>query len=173
LALTVLSGLVLLFMGRFQDVHSAAVYGALLAVLVWNRIDSRGAAYKMTLKGPGGSEVGLESSLGAPGPPVKRDRHTSVVANDDDIFTIVAKDDRRQLVEIKFQKGPVGEVGVNGIFVEDLLDIVVARLNFYQLGAFPDPRNDLAIRELAAARGWLGDRTRDRVKRGVDGTSQA
>jgi hypothetical protein len=67
LSLTVLSGLVLLFMGRFQDVCSSAVYGALLAVLVWNRIDSRGAAYKMTVKGPGGAEVGLESSSGEDG----------------------------------------------------------------------------------------------------------
>lgn len=71
---------------------------------------------------------------------------------------------------VKFQKGPVKEHGVNGCFHEDLIAIVIDRLQGFQSGDFPCRENDLAVTKLEEALHWLNHRTNDRVKRGVEGT---
>lgn len=38
---------------------------------------------------------------------------------------------------IKFQKGPVKEEGLNGVFIEDLLLIVKDQLEHFQRGEYP------------------------------------
>ena len=73
---------------------------------------------------------------------------------------------------INFQDGPVKEAGVNGIFVEDLLTIAVARLKHFQSGEFPSERNEQAIKFIKSAHHILNERTRERVKRGVEGLSK-
>jgi hypothetical protein len=57
----VVIGLVLLFMQRLENPYSAVTYIVVMGILVWNRIDSRGKAYKFSVKGPGGTEVKLEA----------------------------------------------------------------------------------------------------------------
>jgi hypothetical protein len=56
-----------------------------------------------------------------------------------------ATEPRVILATISLQEGPVKEHGVNGVFVEDLLEISVARLKSYQAGPFPDGRTAKAI----------------------------
>ena len=84
-----------------------------------------------------------------------------------------ADDDSNQLGIRVFQSGPVKEAGVNGIFLEDLIDICVHRLTCFQSGPFACKENENAIQFLQCARGQLANRTADRQRRGVEGTMQA
>lgn len=72
---------------------------------------------------------------------------------------------------IFFQDGPVGEVGVNGITIEALLAIVQHRLECFQAGPHSSRENALALTSVQNALHWLHHRTRNRVRRGVEGTS--
>lgn len=76
----------------------------------------------------------------------------------------------RQVNELYFQNGPIGEVGVNGITHEALLAIVTDRLEGFQRGPFACEDNREALAHLGAAREALLRRTRGRVERGVEGT---
>ena len=73
--------------------------------------------------------------------------------------------------QIKFQKGPVAENGVNGIFMEDLLQICRHRLQCFQAGNFACRENELALTKIEEALHWLDHRTKDRQARGVEGTT--
>ena len=73
---------------------------------------------------------------------------------------------------IKFQKGPVKENGVNGCFQEDLIAIVIDRLQCFQAGDFACRENALALTKLEEALHWLNHRTNDRQARGVEGKSE-
>lgn len=73
---------------------------------------------------------------------------------------------------IQFQKGPIKEVGVNCIQNEDLLAIVIDRLQGFQNGPFKCKENGRALVDLQGALYHLHHRTRDREKRGVEGTNQ-
>ena len=75
------------------------------------------------------------------------------------------------LVHISFQKGPVTENGVNGVSNEALLAIVRDRLECFQRGDFACTENQTALDHVVAAMVALHNRTRDRVVRGVEGTS--
>lgn len=72
---------------------------------------------------------------------------------------------------VKFQKGPIKEFGVNGCHHEDLLNIVLDRLEAFQHSPFKCNENKIAITKIQEAIHWLNDRTNDRMKRGVVGTS--
>ena len=72
---------------------------------------------------------------------------------------------------IQFQKGPVKESGVNGCHQEDLIAIVIDRLQCFQAGDFACRENALALTKLEEALHWLNHRTKDRIDRGVEGTS--
>jgi hypothetical protein len=72
-------------------------------------------------------------------------------------------------VVIKFQEGTVEEVGVNGVQIEDIIDILVERLQGFQNGGFPCRENALAITHLQEAQNWLYRRTMERKKQGVEG----
>ena len=74
---------------------------------------------------------------------------------------------------IKFQKGAIGEVGLNGITDEVLVAVLIDRLRKFQSGPFPCRENALALTRLQEAMHWMQHRTNDRVKRGVEGTSAA
>lgn len=73
---------------------------------------------------------------------------------------------------IDFQKGPVKENGINGIFMEDLLQICRHRLQCFQAGAFACRENEMALAKIEEALHWLNHRTADRQTRGVEGTNQ-
>lgn len=73
---------------------------------------------------------------------------------------------------INFQRGPVKEYGKNGIHNEDLIAVVIDRLQSLNSGDFKCRENSLAITKLVEAMFWLNKRTQDRRNRGVEGTSQ-
>lgn len=75
-------------------------------------------------------------------------------------------------VNIKFQNGPIKENGVNGCHNEDLIAVVIDRLQGFQKGDFACRENAIAITKLEEALMWLNKRTADRVRRGVEGTHQ-
>jgi hypothetical protein len=70
-----------------------------------------------------------------------------------------------------FQEGPVQEVGVNGVSNEALLAIVRDRLEGFQAGAYACKENKDALDAIKHAMYRLAARTKDRVERGVEGTS--
>jgi hypothetical protein len=74
------------------------------------------------------------------------------------------------LADIKFQKGPIKEVGVNGVMNEDLIAMVIDRLNSFQESKFKCRENALAVTKLEEALLWLRKRTMDRERRNVEGT---
>ena len=74
---------------------------------------------------------------------------------------------------IQFQKGAIKEVGHNGITDEALLSILIDRLRGFQSGPFSCRENALALTKLEEGMHWLNERTRDRVKRGVEGVAKA
>lgn len=75
-------------------------------------------------------------------------------------------------IRISFQDGPIAERGVNGITNEALLEILIDRLRGFQQGPYPGRENALALTKMEEAKFWLRERTRDRMDRGVEGTSQ-
>lgn len=73
-------------------------------------------------------------------------------------------------VTLRFQNGPIKEVGTNGITNEALLAIVIDRLQSFQSGPYACRENALALTKLEEGMHWLQARTRGRVARGVEGT---
>jgi len=71
-----------------------------------------------------------------------------------------------------FQNGPIAEAGVNGITHEALLAIVADRLRCFQAGPYACAENVFTLALIEEALMWLHKRTRDRMARGVEGTSQ-
>lgn len=74
-------------------------------------------------------------------------------------------------ISIPFQNGPIQEHGVNGISGEALLTIVIDRLRCFQAGPYASPDNAEALTHLEASLAALQRRTRERLARGVEGTS--
>ena len=72
---------------------------------------------------------------------------------------------------VNFQKGPVSEEGVNGCFMEDLLAIVIDRLELFQSGEYACRENALALTKIEEAMHWLNHRSNKRRERNVEGTS--
>lgn len=90
-------------------------------------------------------------------------------------YTIYGKEEGTPhlvLGQVIFQDGPIKEVGLNGVMNEDLLLILISRLEGFQSGAYKTREGALALTNLQQALMWLEKRTSDREKRGVEGTSQ-
>jgi len=75
------------------------------------------------------------------------------------------------VAQVSFQDGPIKEAGVNGCHHEDLLAIVIHRLQSFQAGEYRCRENALALTKIEEAIHWLNHRTNERVKRGVEGTN--
>jgi len=73
--------------------------------------------------------------------------------------------------QIDFQDGPVNEAEINGVHHEDLLNIVLHRLQCFQSGDFRCRENALAITKIEEALMWLNARTSLRQKKGIEGTN--
>ena len=71
---------------------------------------------------------------------------------------------------VDFQNGPIKEHGVNGCHNEDLIAIVIDRLEHFQKGDFACEANAEALESLYLALDALRNRTNDRKERGVEGT---
>lgn len=75
---------------------------------------------------------------------------------------------------ISWQNGPLGRgedrVEPNGAFVEDVIDAVIERIQFYQQSEFKCDDNAEALNALMHAANALDRRTRDREDREVEGT---
>lgn len=74
------------------------------------------------------------------------------------------------LQDIRFQEGPIKECGVNGVMNEDLIAMVITRLEHFQKSEFACRENALAITKLEESLLWLRKRTMGRENRGVEGT---
>jgi hypothetical protein len=75
------------------------------------------------------------------------------------------------LQKVHFQEGPIKEDGVNGVNNEDLIAMVICRLEHFQKSEFSCRENALAITKLEEALLWLRKRTMGREQRGVEGTN--
>lgn len=73
---------------------------------------------------------------------------------------------------IDFQEGPIKEVGINGVMNEDLIAMVITRLEHFNQTEFRCKENSMAITKLEEALLWLRKRTIGREKRGVEGTHE-
>ena len=76
------------------------------------------------------------------------------------------------LEAIHFQEGPIKECGVNGVCNEDLIAMVICRLEHFQKTEFNCRENAVAITKLEEAMLWLRKRTMGREQRGVEGTHE-
>jgi len=87
------------------------------------------------------------------------------------VVTVHDKPSERSILgEVNFQKGAIKEAGVNGVMNEDLIAMVICRLEHFQESKFACYENDLAIVKLEEALLWLRKRTIGRENRGVEGT---
>jgi hypothetical protein len=76
---------------------------------------------------------------------------------------------------IKFQDGPIKEAGVNGIQNEDLLQVLINRLEYFQTndsGRYACQENEDTILLLRVALRQQVLRTSRRQQRGVEGTNK-
>lgn len=67
---------------------------------------------------------------------------------------------------ILFQRGPIKEVGVNGLTNEVLLAILIDRMEGFQSGPFACGENAIALEYMRCAMDQLKKRTAKRVERG-------
>lgn len=70
---------------------------------------------------------------------------------------------------LKFQNGPYSEVGKNGVSDEALLELLIFRLEVFQKH-LPCQENERCLEHLRSAVLELRQRTRNRRRRGVEGT---
>lgn len=73
--------------------------------------------------------------------------------------------------KVDFQEGPIKENGVNGACNEDLIAMVISRLEHFQQSEYACRENALAITKFEEGLLWLRKRTMGREQRGVEGTS--
>lgn len=87
-------------------------------------------------------------------------------------YEIVLTENRNIILgTVKFQNGPIKESGVNGVMNENLIAIVIDRMQGFQSGDYACRENAIALTKLEEALMWLRKRTNDREVRGVEGTS--
>lgn len=84
-----------------------------------------------------------------------------------------SNDEEIEIIQtINFQEGPIKEVGINGVNNEDLIGMVLTRLEAFQNSPYACKENATAIEKLEEALMWLRRRTNKRVARNVEGTSE-
>lgn len=75
------------------------------------------------------------------------------------------------IVKFTIQSDPIGEVGINGVQATDMLEYV--KCLFQSLNdAFPCRENALTITKIEEAIHWQEARTKDRLKRQVEGQNK-
>lgn len=86
-------------------------------------------------------------------------------------FIVAAVDSGDIVGEIHFQEGPIKEHGVNGVSNEDLILMVVNRIEDFQNSEYACSENDEAIEYLMKAIESLRSCTNRRISEGTEGTS--
>ncbi len=87
------------------------------------------------------------------------------------VFKVVTVDELPELMGyVHFQEGPIKESGVNGVCNEDLIAMVICRLEHFQKSPYSCRENAVAITKLEEGLMWLRKRTQGREERGVEGT---
>jgi len=92
--------------------------------------------------------------------------HKYEIHNDKNVPDIMV---RNCICKVDMQKGPVKEAGVNGCQNEDLIAIIIDRLECFQSGGFSCYENGEALFKLHEALHWMNHRTADRERRNVEG----
>lgn len=85
-------------------------------------------------------------------------------------FRVVGTKDKKLISQIHFQEGPMKESQLNGLFMEDLLVMCLARLESFQNSDFACEENDRAIKGIVDALQAMKDRTSRRTSEGTLGT---
>lgn len=88
------------------------------------------------------------------------------------MFKVERVEDGQTLCKVHFQEGPIKECGVNGVCGEDLIAMVIERLECFQETEFACKENEKALEKLQESLMWLRKRTSDREARNVEGTHQ-
>jgi len=87
-------------------------------------------------------------------------------------YAITDLSGRNLFAGITFQKGPIKSAGMNGCQNEDLIGVVIDRLECFQAGECAYGENHVALALLYQALSVLNERTADRKTRGVEGTNE-
>lgn len=115
--------------------------------------------------------------------PLLTERYTQVLVDMDSVkfnaphHFFVVKSEKHEdgqqdvVTEVHFQEGPIKEHGVNGCNNEDLINMVICRLESFQRSDYACKENQEAIDKLSEALMWLRLRTLKREQRNVEGTS--
>lgn len=86
------------------------------------------------------------------------------------LFQVRDAENESLLLTVHFQEGPIKEAGVNGVMNEDLIAMVISRLEHFNQSQFSCRENEMAINKLEESLLWLRKRTIGRENRGVEGT---
>ena len=90
-------------------------------------------------------------------------------------YKIISVDEENKgavLGEIHFQEGPIKKYGINGVTNEQLLAIVIDRLEHFQRSPYSSRDNAITITHVENALLRLKKRTIERESRGVEGTDK-
>lgn len=89
------------------------------------------------------------------------------------LFTVYASNNPygEPVCYVQFQDGPLKEEHIEGVHNEDLLLMVMARLEAFQKGPFACRDNAMAYTHIETALMFLSKRTLERKQRGVEGTN--
>lgn len=87
-------------------------------------------------------------------------------------FKLIDVKNQDVIDQIHMQEGPVKECGVNGWANEDLINIVITRLEAFNNSPYSSPYNTNAIGHLRNAIASLNARTEKRKDEGKEGTSK-
>lgn len=87
-------------------------------------------------------------------------------------FEVCKSENDEVLNAVKFQNGAIKESGVNGVMNEDLIAMVIRRLECFQQTQFKCCENAVAITKLEEALMWLRKRTNGRELKGIEGTHE-
>jgi hypothetical protein len=103
------------------------------------------------------------------GAPINRIRdkiHTDSLKDNDLDFVISAESN--VLSVLYFQNGTIPENGVNGVTMESVLSVLIARTQYLN-NKYPCDENKEAIRDMSLALDQFHKRTADRISRDVEG----
>jgi len=115
--------------------------------------------------------------------PLLTEKHTQVYHEEDfkhnapHFFDVIGQKEISGIPEtvilqhVHFQEGPIKEYGINGVNNEDLIAMVICRLQHFQDSPYASRDNAMAITKLEEALLWLRKRTMERENRGVEGTN--
>ena len=74
--------------------------------------------------------------------------------------------------KVKFQNGAM-ELGRNGATTEEVLDVLIAHINYFQQGKYACRENALVLTKLEEAKHWALHRKQLREAQGVKGRQSA